>query len=287
MQIDSVLCLNPRGVHKMVYRSWGQPDNPRVLICVHGLARNGRDFDDLARALSTEYRVICPDVVGRGESDWLPEGAPYEIGQYVQDMMMLINRLNVRTVSWLGTSMGGIIGLALAALPGSPIRRLMLNDIGALVPKASLKRIASYMGERRFSGLAEAEQYLRNNYPALRNISDEQWKHLAAHSVRELPMGQFGLHYDPQISLAASRAAGMNQDIDLWPFWLAIRCPRALIWGAQSDVLLAETVQQMQAQTPGLETLTLPDIGHAPSLMESDQIQWIQDWMRRNPEAEL
>ena len=286
MQSDSVLCLNPRGIHRMRYRSWGSSENKRVLICVHGLARNGRDFDDLAQALSRDFRVICPDVVGRGESDWLPEGAPYEIGQYVQDMMTLIARLNVDTVSWLGTSMGGIIGLTLAALPNSPIRQLVLNDIGASVPKASLKRISSYMGERRFSGLSEVEQYMRINYPALRYLTNDQWRHLARHAVRELPTGQLVLHYDPAVAAATARAAAMDQDIDLWPFWHAIRCPRALIWGDQSDVLQAETVQQMRSHTPGLEVLTIPGIGHAPSLMESEQITWVQDWLRRHRNVE-
>ncbi len=286
MQTETVLCLNPRGIHRMQYRSWGDPNNPQVLICVHGLARNSRDFDDLAQALSSDFRVICPDVVGRGTSEWLPEGAPYEIGQYVQDMMMLIARLNVDKVSWLGTSMGGIIGMALAAFPDSPIKRLVLNDIGALIPKASLKRISQYMGEQRFSNQAEVVQFLRRHYPALRHITDSQWAHLAQHGVRQLPNGQLALHYDPALAVAAEKAAAMDQDIDLWPFWQAIRCPRALIWGQQSDVLLAETVQQMEAQTPGLELLSLPDIGHAPSLMEPAHIQWLQSWFQRNPLTE-
>lgn len=283
MQTESVLCLNPRGMHRMTYRSWGNPDNPDVLICVHGLARNGRDFDDLAQALSDRYRVVCPDVVGRGESDWLPDDAPYEIGQYVQDMVALIARLNVEQVSWLGTSMGGIIGLALAALPGSPIKRLLLNDVGTVVPAAALQRISQYMGDRRFSSFVDVEQYLRSSYPALRYISQAQWAHLARYAVRELPTGQLALHYDPAIANATAKAAAMKQDIDLWPFWQAINCPRALIWGEQSDVLQADTVRQMREQTPQLEILSLPGIGHAPSLMEADQIQWIRDWLTRYP----
>lgn len=287
MQSDSVLCLNPRGVHRMAYRVWGNPDNPRVLICVHGLARNGHDFDELARSLSDTYRVVCPDIVGRGESDWLPEGAPYEIGQYIQDMMVLIGRLKVEKVSWLGTSMGGIIGQALAALPGSPINRLILNDIGARVPKESLKRISLYMGERRFSSLDDVETYLRDTYPALAGISDKQWQELARHAVRVLPSGQLALHYDPAIAEATRKAAAMDQDIDLWPFWYSITCPRALIWGEQSDVLDMPTVTQMQAHTPDLEILALPEIGHAPSLMEDDQIRWIKDWLNRHPDPDL
>lgn len=283
MQTESVLCLNPRGIHRMQYRSWGNPNNPQVLICVHGLARNGRDFDDLAQALSDQYRVVCPDVVGRGESEWLPDGAPYEVGQYVQDMMMLIARLNVDSVSWLGTSMGGIIGLALAALPNSPIKRLILNDVGTLVPKASLKRISLYMGDRRFNSYADVEQYMRSSYQALRYLHPQQWAHLVQHGVRELPNGQLALHYDPAIADAAKKAAAMDQDIDLSPFWQAINCPRALIWGEQSDVLLPETVQRMRTETPQLEVLSLPGIGHAPSLMEADQIHWVRDWLSRHP----
>lgn len=280
MRTDSVLCLNPQGVHRMVYHEWGSADNSRVLLCVHGLARNSRDFDDLAKALSRDYRVVCPDIVGRGHSDWLPNGGGYEISQYLQDLMVLIGRLNVEQVDWVGTSMGGILGMALASMANSPVRALVLNDIGAFIPSRSLKRIAGYLGDYRFESLTEVEQFMRRNYLALRNLEDHQWRHLARHGSRARADGTLALHYDPAISAATAAAA--DEDIDLWPIWRSIRCPQALLWGDRSDVLDAATVAQMQQENPELEVLQLSGIEHAPSLMEPEHIQWVQDWLRRH-----
>lgn len=280
MHTDSVLCLNGQGFHRMVYRQWGSSDNDRVLVCVHGLARNGRDFDDLAKVLARDYRVICPDVVGRGSSDWLPIGVEYGIPQYLNDMTALLARLNVEQVDWLGTSMGGIIGMCLAAMPQSPIRSLLINDVGTFIPSEALQRISGYLGDKRFSSLDEVERFMRINYTALKNIDDRQWAHLAKQGVRELDDGQFALHYDPAI--AAAIAANAGEDIHLWPVWQAVSCHQALIWGEDSDILSADTVQQMQAHRPDMELLALPGIGHAPSLMEPEQIHWVQDWLRRH-----
>lgn len=280
MHTDSVLCLNGQGFHRMVYRQWGSADNDRVLICVHGLARNSRDFDELATALARDYRVICPDIVGRGSSDWLPTGQPYGIPQYLSDITTLLARLNVEQVDWVGTSMGGIIGMCLAAMPNTPIRSLILNDVGSFVPASALQRISGYLGDKRFESLTEAEQFMRTNYVALKNLDDKQWQHLAQHGVRETDDGQLALHYDPAIAEATAAASG--EDIDLSGVWQAVRCHQALIWGQASDILTAETVAQMQARNSELDLLALPDIAHAPSLMETDQIRWIQDWLRRH-----
>lgn len=280
MHTDSVLCLNGQGFHRMVYRQWGSAENDRVLVCVHGLARNSRDFDDIAKVLARDYRVICPDVVGRGSSDWLPAGVEYGIPQYLSDMTALLARLNVDKVDWLGTSMGGIIGMCLAAMPNSPIHSLIINDVGSFIPSSALQRISGYLGDKRFASMQEVEQFMRTNYTALKNINDQQWAHLAKHGVRELEDGQLAIHYDPAIATAT--AANAANDIDLSLFWQAVNCHQALIWGEESDILSADTVQQMQAQRPEMELLSLPGIGHAPSLMEDDQIQWVQDWLRRH-----
>lgn len=283
MRTESFLALNPTGFHRVVYREWGARENNRVLVCVHGLARNSRDFDDLALALSRDYRVVCPDVVGRGDSDRLPGGVPYEIGQYLGDMTALIARLDVEAVDWIGTSMGGIIGMALAAMPNSPIRHLVLNDIGAFVDREALQRIGAYVGQApRFESLDAVEAYFRELYPAYAGISDRQWRHLAQHGSREVE-GGWTLHYDPAIG--DYTRSGAEEDIDLWPLWEQIRCPQLLLWGEDSDVLRPATVERMRAQCPRLSLVRWPGVGHAPSLMVAEQIQAVVDWLRRTRAA--
>ena len=279
MYTGSVRCLNATGFHNMVYHEWGSCDNARVLVCVHGLARNSRDFDELALALSRDYRVICPDIVGRGESDWLPEGQTYAIPQYLNDMTTLLARLNVDTVDWLGTSMGGIIGICLAALPNSPIKHLVLNDVGALVPAAALQRISEYLGDKRFNSLADVEQYMRTTYQSFNKLTDEQWHHLVKFGAKQQSNGEYRLHYDPAIAEATKNSS--SEDVNLWPFWSAITVPQLLIWGEESDVLPAETVRAMQANDK-LELFSVPDIGHVPSLMERSHIEKIQMWLREH-----
>lgn len=279
MHSYSVRCLNPVGFHTMAYKEWGSSDNDRVLICVHGLARNSRDFDDLALALSRDYRVICPDIVGRGESDWLPAGQEYGIPQYMNDIVTLLARLNVDKVDWIGTSMGGIIGMCLAALPNSPIKSLVLNDIGGFVPAAALQRISDYLGDKRFPNLQQVETYMRSTYLSYRNISDQQWKRLVKFGSRQLDDDRFALHYDPAIAEATK--ANSKEDIDLWAIWSAIRVPQLLIWGEASDVLQESTVWMMQ-NNEELELYKVPGIEHAPSLMEHDQINEIQSWLRQH-----
>lgn len=279
MHSYSVRCLNPVGFHNMAYKEWGSSDNERVLVCVHGLARNSRDFDDLALALSRDYRVICPDIVGRGESDWLPAGQEYGIPQYMNDIVTLLARLNVDKVDWVGTSMGGIIGMCLAALPNSPIKSLVLNDVGGFIPATALQRISEYLGDKRFMNLSEVESYMRSTYLAYRNITDEQWKRLTKFGSRQLDDGRFALHYDPAIAEATK--ANSKEDIDLWAVWSAIRVPQLLIWGESSDVLQESTVWMMQ-NNDELELYKVPGMEHAPSLMESDQIHEIQSWLRQH-----
>lgn len=278
MRTGSVRALHSQGFHRIIYHEWGSVENERVLVCVHGLARNSRDFDELAHALSRNYRVVCPDVAGRGGSDWLPDADHYQIPQYLNDMTVLLAGLGVEQVDWLGTSMGGLIGMCLAAMKNSPIRSLILNDIGPFVPKEALQRIAGYLGDRRFDNLDAFEAWLRQTYPALAHLNDVQWHRLAQAGSRELPDGTLALHYDPVI--AESLRRNSDADVDLWALWEQIDCPRMLIWGEDSDVLLPETVERMSRQTPNLERLNLPGIGHAPSLMENDQIDAVVRWLR-------
>jgi pimeloyl-ACP methyl ester carboxylesterase len=281
MRTESFLSLNPKGFHRVVYHEWGAIENQRVLICVHGLARNSRDFDELALALSRDYRVVCPDIVGRGQSDWLPAGSPYAMPQYLQDMVALIARLEVEQVDWIGTSMGGLIGMALAAYPNSPIRRLVMNDIGAFISQQALQRIGSYVGQDpRFDSLEALEVHLRQLYPAFAGLSDKQWQHLARQGLRRCDDQSLGLHYDPVIGDYTRAMA--SEDIDLWPVWQQVTCPQLLLWGEDSDVLSASTVTQMCQQNPSLTLNSWAGIGHAPSLMEEPQIRTVVEWLRHS-----
>lgn len=266
-----VQCANPKGLHRMAYVEWGDPDNPRVLVCVHGLTRVGRDFDFLAQRLSAHYRVVCPDVVGRGRSDWLPDASGYGVPQYVGDMVTLIARLGVERVHWFGTSMGGLIGMALAALPDTPIARMVLNDVGPVVTAVSLRRIAEYVGKApKFASLDEAERYVRTVSAPFGPLTDAQWRHLTVHATRPSAQGGFEMGYDPDIGkpLGAMQFLG---DIELWNLYDAIRCPTLCVRGADSDLLTRDTLAQMAQRGPKARTLEIPGVGHAPMFMDIAQ----------------
>jgi pimeloyl-ACP methyl ester carboxylesterase len=277
MKTESVLGLGPHGFHRIAYTEWGEPSAPRTLICVHGLTRNGRDFDRLAAALAERWHVICPDVAGRGRSDWLPVAA-YNNAQYLADMNALIARVGAKEVDWLGTSMGGLLGMQLAAQPNTPIRRLVLNDIGPYIPKAALDRIADYVGQDpHFATLEELEAYLRRVHAPFGPMSDQDWRHLALQGYRRLEGGGFGLAYDPAIG-QAFRANGLK-DVDLWPVWDAIRCPVLVLHGAESDLLLADTAAEMQRHGPPAKVVDIPGVGHAPALVAENTIAMVRDWL--------
>ena len=278
MQKSSFLGLGPHGFHRIAYTEWGDADNPNVLVCVHGLTRNGRDFDVLAAAMQDRYRVICPDVVGRGESQWLSHAADYSYPQYLADMNALIARLNVETVHWVGTSMGGLIGMMLAGQPNSPIRRLVMNDVGPFIPKASLERLAQYVGRApAMESLDDVEQYLRVVMAPFGKLTDKQWRHMAEHSARQLPTGNFGLHYD--LAIADVFKGAVMQDVNLWMFWQSVICPVFVIRGAESDLLLRETVEQMKASRGNVSSIEIPNTGHAPALMEEAQVSAVRDFL--------
>ncbi|GAA5180960.1 alpha/beta hydrolase [Niveibacterium umoris] len=263
----------------MHYIEWGDPHNDRVLICVHGLTRNGRDFDTLAHTLSSHYRVICPDVVGRGRSDWLPNKANYGLPQYVSDMMVLIARSGAEQVHWVGTSMGGLIGMAIAAQPDQPIARLVLNDVGPLVTGASLRRIGEYVGRAPvFPDYAAAEAYIRAVSAPFGPLSDDQWRHLTLTSLRSRAEGGFEMIYDPGIG-EVFRAAPVLNDVDLWPLYDGIRCPTLVLRGAESDLLTAATHQEMGRRGPQARILEIPGVGHAPMLMDPAQIAPVRDFL--------
>ncbi len=290
-QLRFVNCLDATGLHRMAYWEWAGPsaDAP-VLVCAHGLSRQGRDFDALARAMSELYRVICPDVVGRGRSDWLRQPAGYQLPSYISDMVTLLARLDVEQVDWVGTSMGGLIGLSLAALPRpedgvSPIRRLVLNDVGPAVRFDALQRIGSYLGKlQRFGSLEEGAAYLRTISEGFGPHSDEEWLALSAPLFREED-GQGGgwkLRYDPAIALpfaAVTPEVAAAGEAMLWAAYDGLRCPTLLIRGADSDLLSAETARAMTQRGPHARLVELPGVGHAPTLVHADQISIVRDFL--------
>lgn len=278
MREHSYLFLSPNGFHRVVYSDFGDPDNKNVLICVHGLSRNGRDFDFLAEALCDRYRVICPDVPGRGRSDWLTVKEDYGYPLYCAAMASLIAHLNADAVHWVGTSMGGLIGMLLAAQPNTPIKRLVMNDVGPLIPKAALERIVSYVGnDPRFPTMRELEEYVREVYSPFGPLNDRQWQNLVNSSARKTEDGDYGLNYDPAVSTPLK--AMPLEDVDLWPMWDRIACPVLLVRGQTSDVLLAETAQEMRRRGPKADFIELEGIGHAPTLMSEGQIATVRDWL--------
>lgn len=285
MKQKSVPCLGPAGFHRMAYTEWGAEHGPdaQATICVHGLTRHGRDFDDLARALSADRRVACPDVVGRGSSDWLADEKGYTYPQYVADMAMLIARLGTKTVDWVGTSMGGLIGMSLCANAGAPVRRMVLNDIGPLLPKAALDRIAAYVGvEFTFPDFAAVLEHVKQGYAPFGPLTEDQWRVMAQNSVVPDGKGGFKLHYDPKIAYHVKKATGA--DIDLWALWERVRCPVLVLRGATSDLFLAETAAEMVARGkkgkgPPTEVVEFPVTGHAPALVAADQIAAVKDWL--------
>ena len=275
----SVQCAGPHGLHRMHYTEWGAADNPKVLVCVHGLSRNCRDFDFMAARMAREYRVICPDVAGCGDSEWLKVKDDYAFPQYVADMVTLVARLDVEAVDWVGTSMGGVIGMLLAGLPGSPVRRLVLNEVSAMVTGVSLQRIADYLGKSpKFPDLAAAEQYIRAVSAPFGPLTDAQWHHLTVHSLRREADGQYAMRYDPDIAAPLKKMTVIT-DMDMWAYYDQVKCPTMLVRGAQSDLLTPETARAMTARGPKAKLLEFEGIGHAPMLMNDAQLAPVSDFL--------
>jgi pimeloyl-ACP methyl ester carboxylesterase len=275
-QLKTVQCLSPAGLHHMAYKEWGDPRNPNVLLCVHGVTRVSDDFDLMARDLASTYRVVCPDVVGRGRSGWLRDPQYYQLPQYVGDMVTLLARLDAETVDWFGTSMGALIGMGLASLEGSPIRKLIINDVGPTLNPAALTRIGDYIGQAvKFATFEEGVQYIRTISAPFGEHTDEEWKKLGGDVLRQHKDGYWIRHYDLALAVpfkAATPESTKQAEAALWHAYDAITCPTLLVRGEHSDLLTREVAQQMTTRGPRATLVEIPNVGHAPTFMHADQI---------------
>ncbi len=301
--------LGPHGFHRLSYVEWGEPDNPHVVICAHGLTRNARDFDELARDLATNCRVVCLDVAGRGGSDWLDHKEDYGFSLYVADAAALIARVATApqsrrwrglfsahkprgrpAIDWVGTSMGGLIGMMLASKARSPIRRLVLNDIGAMIPWSGLLHLQTTHGEarRHFESLAAIEAYFRRTCASFGPLEDAQWANLASYSARRRQDGSYELDFDPGI-IDSLRRGGHEEmvfgsdflfGVDLWRVWDKVKCPTLVLRGEESPLLTRNTVERMMKRGPKTTFVEFPGIGHAPWLKSEAQIATVREFLR-------
>lgn len=281
-RLNHVQCLDKQGLHRMAYWEWGERSNPRVLLCVHGLSRQGRDFDTLAQAMLGEYRVVCPDVVGRGRSDWLADPSGYAVPAYVADMVTLLARLDAAQIDWVGTSMGGLIGLGLASLPGAPVRRLVLNDVGPTIQYEALQRIGQYLGQPvQWPSEEAAAEYLWSISQSFGPHTREQWMALTRPQLKA-DDGGFKPHYDPAIALpfrAITPELAKAGEAQLWQAYDHLRCETLLLRGAQSDLLSRDTAVAMTQRGPRAQLVEFDAIGHAPTLVQPDQVAVVRDFL--------
>src|SRR5487761_1194124 len=272
--------LDRHGFHRLAYYEWPGPPQAATVLFLHGLTRNGHDFDVLAESLSGEFRVVAPDFPGRGKSAWLADPRDYTTETYAADTAALIARLDVEQVDIVGTPMGGIIGMALAAQPKTPIRKLVINDVGPLVAKTGLKRIRRYVGlDPSFKDIAELEKTLRWIFAGFGKLPDSTWRRMAEQSARQKPNGKLGFNYDPKIAVPFKQG-WIVRDLVLWPLYDAITCPTLVLRGAVSDILRRADAEAMTRRGPRAKLIEFTGMGHAPSLTMPDQIACVRNFLR-------
>ncbi|HET7098534.1 MAG TPA: alpha/beta hydrolase [Casimicrobiaceae bacterium] len=270
--------LSPHGFHDVVYFEWGDNAGSPVVVCVHGVGRNARDFDVLGEALAATHSVLAVDMPGRGESDWLADPNDYVFPTYLTTLTALIARSGAETVDWVGTSMGGLLGIVTAAQPKSPVRKLVVNDVGPAIEPAAIERIRSYFGmDPTFATYAEIEKYVRTISAPFGPLTDAQWEHMTRTNVRQRPDGRWGIAYDPGIAVPFRSTAAPP---DLWPVWDAIRQPTLLLRGASSDLLSAATAAEMVRRGPKPTLVEFSGVGHAPMLLSPDQTEPVVKFIR-------
>jgi pimeloyl-ACP methyl ester carboxylesterase len=272
-------------LHNLHYVEWGPRKASRTIVCAHGYSGNARDFDVLAKVLAQDARVVCFDVAGRGESDWLPSALHYHFGQFVADIDSLLAHLEVDEVDWVGTSMGGLLGMLLASRTASPVRRLVMNDIGAFVPTDALQSIArNLQAPARFDSLAAVEAHLRHTHRDWGDISDAQYKALTKHHARRTEDGGFRLHYDPQITRLV-QPFPLTPGVFFWDAWYRVKCPVLLIRGDHSGVFPVSVAETMREIKPLTELVEIPGAGHAPALMSPLETRIVREFLKAAPAA--
>jgi len=284
---DFVKGLSFHGFHRVHYTVWDQ--NPRkadkdknTLLCVHGVSRNGRDFDHLGKIMSEDYRVVCPDLVGRGESDHLLSKEGYDYLQYNADMNALLARLHVNKVDWVGVSLGGIIGMFFAGLPQSPIRKLVVVDVGPTIARDSLVKIGEYIGRApEFDTKEEVASYLRDIYSEFYPLTDEDMKHMIKHASKRTKQGKYLLKMDPAVG-DAFRDSITLYDVDMWDIWDKISCPVLILRGENSSFFDRKTAKEMQTRGPKSTFVEVPHAGHTPTLRNNEQVKIIQEWLAQD-----
>jgi pimeloyl-ACP methyl ester carboxylesterase len=280
----SYLGLSPSGFHDIAYADWGPLDDKRPVICVHGLTRQGRDFDHLAqRLVAAGRRVICPDLPGRGRSGRLVNPDDYALPQYCADVNALIARLNVGEVDWVGTSLGGLIGISLAGFRGSIIRKLVVNDIGPFVSATGLRRIGQYIGTMppAFATIEQAEQYFRSTLTPYGDLADAHWRHLTQHSIQwDTDRQRYAMLCDPAVAYAFR--SPWFHPLNLWKYWEAIKAPTLILHGAKSDLLSADLALEMRKRNPLASVFRFDECGHVPPLMAADQIEIVRHFLLKD-----
>jgi pimeloyl-ACP methyl ester carboxylesterase len=299
--LNYVSCPDAGGGHRMAYWQWGDPANPHVVMCVHGLSRQGRDFDVLASYLCDEVRVICPDVVGRGKSDWLKDPSGYQIPFYAADMLALLAQVHqhspITTLDWVGTSMGGLIGLAIAGQSGAdegalsalmpvPVNRLVLNDVGPAIEWQAIERISAYLGKAgHFESIEAAADAMWAISTSFGPHTPEQWLELSRHMVKPVPGSSDGsvmLHYDPAIAVplrAATQESARAGEAMLWQLYDQVQATTLILRGAQSDLLSHATALAMARRGPKARLVEFEGVGHAPTLVAEDQVTTVGDFL--------
>ena len=294
-QLQFVTCPHPEGEHRMAYWRWGDAQAPHVVLAVHGLTRQGRDFDRLAAALvqagQGRVQVICPDVAGRGKSEWLPNASLYQVPQYAADMLVLLRTLHathpIETLDWVGTSMGGLIGMVIAGQPALPlpvqVRRFVINDVGPAITWRSLERMKQYVGQYgTYTDLQQVSQVLRLLFAGFGAVPDDIWQELCMHMTCPAPEGGLTLHYDPAIGQplqALTEEAALVAEPVMWALYDHIRAQALLIRGEDSDLLTQETAQAMTERGPRARLVQWPNVGHAPTLTEHEHIHVVTDFL--------
>lgn len=300
--LSHVCCPDAHGGHRMAWWQWGDAAAPHMVVCVHGLSRQGRDFDVLAQALMARaaergesIRIACPDVVGRGQSDWLKDPQGYQFPTYVGDMLAMLGALHqaspIGTLDWVGTSMGGVIGLSLAGVPGLPLpvplRKLVLNDVGPVIEWTALERIGQYLGKSGpFDSLEQGAAAMRAISEGFGPHTDQEWLALSRPMLRARDEGGFRLHYDPAIAVpygSVTRESIAQGEAALWGLYDQVKADTLLLRGAQSDLLSSATAQAMAARGPRARVVEFGGVGHAPTLVAADQVRVVVDFLLPEP----